>query len=322
MTRYLVTGGAGFIGSNLVHHIARTRPGSEIRTLDALTYAAVPATVDDLAVVDGHRFIHGDIRDPGIVAEAMDGVDVVFHLAAESHVDRSIAAPATFLETNVTGTGVLLDAALRAGVGRFVHVSTDEVYGSLPSGRAPETAPLRPSSPYSASKAGSDLLALSYGVTFGLDVVVTRCTNNYGPYQFPEKLIPLAITTLADGGRIPLYGDGMQERDWLHVTDHCSALLSILDGGEAGTVYNIGADAQRTNRAVAHAILDALGLDEDRIEFVADRPGHDRRYAVDSTRVRGLGWAPRRPFEDGIVETVGWYQDHPAWWRSALEAVR
>jgi dTDP-glucose 4,6-dehydratase len=261
-----------------------------------------------------HRFVHGDIRDAQVVASAVQGVDVVVHFAAESHVDRSIGGAADFLETNVVGTGVVIEAAHRAGVERFIHVSTDEVYGSISEGFADEEAPLRPSSPYSASKAGSDLLVLSYVETHGYPAVVTRCTNNYGPYQFPEKLIPLFVTNLMDGKKVPLYGDGLNERDWLHVADHCAAIRILIDRGEAGEVYNIGADNQIPNIEITKRLLDLTGRDESFIEPVADRPGHDRRYAVDSSKLRALGWAPGEGFEVRLAETVDWYRSRRDWW--------
>ena len=315
---YLVTGGAGFIGSNFIRHLAASEPSSRIVNLDALTYAAVPGTLDDLNSLANHTFVHGDIRDPDAVSEVMRGIDIVVHFAAESHVDRSIANPTTFVETNVVGTGVLLAQAVVHGIDLFLHVSTDEVYGSISAGSAAEDALLRPSSPYAASKAGSDLLALSYGDTYGLNVIVTRCTNNYGPYQYPEKLIPLFVTRLLEGRQVPLYGDGFNERDWLHVEDHCTALSRVVQSGLPGEIYNIGADAQKTNLIVAKAILGVMELGEDRIEYVDDRPGHDRRYAVDSSRIRRLGWSPQHRFEDRIVETIAWYRDNDTWWRAAL----
>ncbi|MFQ5524306.1 MAG: dTDP-glucose 4,6-dehydratase [Acidimicrobiia bacterium] len=313
--KYLVTGGAGFIGSNFVRYLLAHEPDCEITNLDALTYAGVPATVDELDEAPNHHFVKGDICDAELVDQVMAGHDVVVHFAAESHVDRSIAGPSPFLQTNVVGTGVLLDAALRHRVGRFVHVSTDEVYGSVAEGFAPEDAPLDPSSPYSSSKAGSDLLALSYHTTFDYDVVVTRCTNNYGPYQFPEKVIPLFVTNLMEGKKVPLYGNGRNERDWLYVEDHCSALHLLVDRGEAGEIYNIGANAQLPNIELTQAILDAFGLDESWIEWVPDRLGHDFRYAVDSSKVRALGWEPAHRFEDRLAETIEWYRAREDWWR-------
>ena len=313
--RYLVTGGAGFIGSNFIRRVLDHEPDTTVTNLDALTYAGVRATVAELDELAGHRFVKGDIRDPDLVDEVMPGHDVVVHLAAESHVDRSIAGPTVFLETNVVGTQILLDAAYRHQVPRFVHVSTDEVYGSLAEGFAPEDAPLKPSSPYSSSKAGSDLLALSYNTTFGYDVIVTRCTNNYGPYQFPEKVIPLFVTNLLDGEKVPVYGDGGNERDWLHVDDHGAALQLIIDGGRGGEIYNIGANEQLTNVDLTRRILDALGADDSMIEYVPDRLGHDRRYAVDSSKLRALGWRPQHDFSERLGETIDWYRSREDWWR-------
>jgi len=313
--RYVVTGGAGFIGSNFIRRIFEDEPDATVTNFDAMTYAGVPATVAELDEFDGHRFVRGDIRDAVLVDEVMPGHDVVVHFAAESHVDRSIDGPAVFLETNVVGTGVMLDAAHRHGVGRFIHVSTDEVYGSVPVGFPDEDARLDPSSPYSSSKAGSDLLALSYATTYGYDVIVTRCTNNYGPYQFPEKVIPLFVTNLLEGKTVPLYGDGRNERDWLHVSDHNAAVHMLVDEGEAGEVYNIGANAQITNLDLTHRILAALGEDESMIERVPDRLGHDLRYAVDSSKVRSLGWKPRHDFDERLADTVEWYRKRPDWWK-------
>ena len=313
--KYLVTGGAGFIGSNFIRYLLDHEPDCEVTNLDALTYAGVPATVDELDEAPNHSFVKGDICDVELVDAVMAGHDVVVHFAAESHVDRSIAGPTPFLQTNVVGTGVLLDAARRHGVARFVHVSTDEVYGSVAEGFAPEDAPLDPSSPYSSSKAGSDLLALSYHTTYGYDVVVTRCTNNYGPYQFPEKVIPLFVTNLMEGKKVPLYGNGRNERDWLYVEDHCAALHLLVDAAEAGEIYNIGANAQLPNIELTRAILDAFGLDETWIEWVPDRLGHDFRYAVDSSKVRALGWSPAHRFEDRLAETIEWYRAREDWWR-------
>ncbi len=314
--RYLVTGGAGFIGSNFIRRVLDHEPDATVTNLDALTYAGVRATVAELDELAGHRFVKGDIRDPDLVDEVMPGHDVVVHLAAESHVDRSIAGPTVFLETNVVGTQILLDAAYRHEVPRFVHVSTDEVYGSVAEGFAPEDAPLKPSPPYSSSKAGSDLLALSYNTTFGYDVIVTRCTNNYGPYQFPEKVIPLFVTNLLDGETVPLYGDGKNERDWLHVDDHGAALQLIIDEGRGGEIYNIGANEQLTNVDLTRRILDALGADDSMIEYVPDRLGHDRRYAVDSSKLRALGWRPQHDFSERLGETIDWYRSREDWWRT------
>jgi dTDP-glucose 4,6-dehydratase len=282
----------------------------------------VKATVDELDQLDGHRFVHGDIRDGSVVDDLVDDADVLVHFAAESHVDRSIDGPSVFLETNVVGTGVLIDAARRKGVERFIHVSTDEVYGSVAEGFAPETAVLDPSSPYSASKAGSDLLVRSYGVTFDYPAIVTRCTNNYGPYQFPEKVIPLFITNLLDGKTVPLYGDGRNERDWLYVEDHCAAIHLLVDEGTAGEIYNIGAHAQLSNLELTRQLLAAFDLDESWIERVPDRPGHDLRYAVDSSKLRALGWTPGHTLEERLADTIEWYRSRQDWWRPIKEASR
>jgi dTDP-glucose 4,6-dehydratase len=320
--RYLVTGGAGFIGSNFIRYLLDHEAGAAVTNLDLLTYAGVEATVRELDADPRHTFVRGDIGDAALVERLLPGHDVVVNFAAETHVDRSITGPAVFLQTNVVGLGVLLDAARRHGVPRFLQVSTDEVYGSLTAGFAPEDAPLRPSSPYSASKAAGDLLAASYGTTFGYPVVVTRCTNNYGPYQFPEKVIPLFVTNLLDGRKVPLYGEGRNERDWLHVADHCAALHLLVDRGTPGEVYNIGADAQLPNIELTRRILTALGKGEEMIERVADRPGHDLRYAVDSSKLRRLGWAPARSFEEHLAATVEWYRSRPDWWRPLKEGSR
>jgi len=314
----LVTGGAGFIGSNLVRLLRRERPDWTVVNLDKLTYAGNAESLADLRDDAKHLFIRGDIAN----AELVDGlmaerkVDVVLNLAAESHVDRSILGPGIFVETNVGGTQVLLEAARQAKVKRFVQVSTDEVYGSLgATGRFTESSPLRPSSPYSASKAASDLLALAYGHTFGMDVVVTRCSNNYGPYQFPEKLIPLMIANALEGRRLPVYGDGLQVRDWIHVDDHCRALLAVAERGRRGEVYNIGGDNEWPNLQIVGRLLEILGKPPELIEHVTDRPGHDRRYAIDATRARAeLGWAPRISFAEGLKGTVEWYVRNRGWW--------
>jgi dTDP-glucose 4,6-dehydratase len=308
--RILVTGGAGFIGSAF----ARTYEG-EITVVDKLTYAGNLANL--APVRDRISFVHGDICDADLVDELMRGHGAVVHFAAESHVDRSIRAAADFVVTNVVGTQTLLEAALRHGVGTFVHVSTDEVYGSIDSGSWPETHPLSPSSPYSASKAASDLIALSYHRTHGLDVRVTRCANNYGPYQHPEKLIPLFVTTLLDGGQVPLYGDGLNVRDWLHVDDHCAALTAVLERGRPGEIYNISGGVELTNRELTQRLLDACGRDWGSVRYVEDRKGHDRRYSLDWSKIRAeLGYEPRRTFDEGLAETVAWYRDNRWWWEA------
>lgn len=318
---WLVTGGAGFIGSNFVRFVLASRPGLRVVNFDALTYAGNPANLAGLEDEPRYSFVKGDVRDAGAVREAMGGVDVVVHMAAESHVDRSIVDAQPFVTTNVVGTQVMLDAARAAGVRRFVHVSTDEVYGQLPLDRPElkftESTPLAPSSAYAASKAGSDLLALAAAHTFGQDVVVTRCSNNFGPRQFPEKVIPLFVTSLIEGRKVPLYGDGLNVRDWLHVEDHCEAICSVVDRGRGGEVYNIGGNNERANIELTREILRIMGAGEEMIERVADRPGHDRRYAIDASKIaRECGWAPSRSAWPGALErTVAWYRENEAWWR-------
>jgi dTDP-glucose 4,6-dehydratase len=315
--KILVTGGAGFIGSNFVRHLLAHHAAGEVVNLDALTYAGNLETLADIAADPRYRFLHGDIADAGIVHEAMQGVAAVVNFAAESHVDRSIEEPETFLHTNVTGTLVLLQAAQRAGVQRFIQVSTDEVYGSLgESGRFNESSPLRPSSPYAASKAAADLLALSFWSTYGVPVVVTRCSNNFGPYQFPEKVIPLFVTNALADQPLPLYGDGMNVRDWIYVEDHCRAIDVVLRAGRPGEVYNIGASTERTNRELTELILGVLGKPLSLIRYVSDRPGHDRRYALDATKMRvEFDWQPLHGFDEALRRTVLWYRDNPTWWQ-------
>ncbi len=314
----LVTGGCGFIGSNLVLHLRARRPEWTVVTLDKLTYAG---NLENLAALEddrGHIFVKGDICNRELLefVFARHAIEVVLHLAAESHVDRSILGPDVFIHTNVLGTQALLETCKVAGVRRFVMVSTDEVYGLLgASGAFTESSPLQPSSPYSASKAAADLITLAYGHTFGLDVVVTRCSNNYGRHQFPEKLIPLMIVNALHDKPLPVYGDGGNVRDWLHVEDHCEALLAVLERGRAGEVYNIGGGAERKNLEVVRGLLQLLGKNENLIRLVADRLGHDRRYAIDPGKIRSeLGWKPAHSFEQGLAETVRWYLDHTAWW--------
>ncbi|MGE5507729.1 MAG: dTDP-glucose 4,6-dehydratase [Chitinophagales bacterium] len=313
--RILVTGGAGFIGSNFIHHWLAAHEG-EVVNLDLLTYAG---NLENLAAVQDnprYRFVRGDIADRELVDQVLDGVDAVVNFAAESHVDRSIHDAGAFIRTNVGGTQALLEAARHRGVKRFLQVSTDEVYGSLgPEGRFTEESPLQPNSPYSASKASADLLARAYHHTFGLDVVVTRCSNNYGPYQFPEKLIPLMVTNAMENKELPVYGDGLNVRDWIHVADHCRAIDVALTRGKAGEVYNIGAGEEHTNLELVRSILRLLGKPETLIKYVKDRPGHDRRYAIDPAKARReLGWAPQVDFARGLADTVNWYVTNRAWW--------
>ncbi|MFF0149009.1 dTDP-glucose 4,6-dehydratase [Amycolatopsis sulphurea] len=317
--RVLVTGGAGFIGSHYVRQVLSgaypTLGDAEVVVLDKLTYAGNEANLAPVADSPRLRFVRGDICDTAVVTEQMRGVDLVVHFAAESHVDRSILGSADFVLTNVLGTQTLLQAALEAGVGKFVHVSTDEVYGSIQDGSWTEDHVLEPNSPYSASKASSDLIARSYSRTHGLPVCVTRCSNNYGPYQFPEKVIPVFVTNLLDGRKVPLYGDGLNVRDWLHVDDHCHGIQLVADGGRAGEIYNIGGGTELTNKELTGRLLEAVGAGWEMVEPVADRKGHDRRYSVDIGKISGeLGYAPRVSFEDGLAGTVRWYADNRAWW--------
>ena len=322
MKTICVTGGAGFIGSNFVKHMLRTHAGIQVINFDSLTYAGNLENLSDLAGDSRYRFVKGDICVRVEVERvfANESIDAVVHFAAESHVDRSIMGAGVFVQTNVLGTQVLLDVARERGVQKFVHVSTDEVYGSLgATGKFTETTPLNPNSPYSASKAGSDLLALAYQHTFGLPVVVTRCSNNYGPYQFPEKLIPLMIANGIDGKPLPVYGDGLNVRDWLHVGDHCVAIDRVLHEGIVGDVYNIGGNNEWTNIEIVKLILKLLGKPESLISYVRDRPGHDRRYAIDAGKIRReLGWEPAHAFERGLKETVEWYLANEPWWRRVM----
>ena len=328
----LLTGGAGFIGSALARHLLDLPGVGRVVNLDLLTYAGNPDNVRELEADERHLFVRGDVRDGPGVREllAEHSVEVVVNCAAESHVDRSIVSGHPFVRTNVEGTYTLLDAALEAGVQRFVQISTDEVYGELPwrdpeadddpGERFTEETPLAPRSTYSASKAAGDLLALAHHRTHGLDVVVTRCSNNYGPRQFPEKLIPLTILNATRGEPLPVYGDGLNVRDWIHVDDHCRGVVAALEGGRAGEVYNFGGGAERTNLQVVRAILALVGRGEELIEFVEDRPGHDRRYAVDHGKAtRELGWEPRIDFDEGLAATVAWYGAHGRWLQRVVD---
>jgi len=317
--RLLVTGGAGFIGSHYVRTaLTGGYPGfvpDSVVVLDALTYAGNRANLEPVAADPRLRFVEGDIGDADLVDSLMAAADQLVHFAAESHVDRSITGASDFVVTNVVGTQVLLDAALRHGVAKFVHVSTDEVYGSIEHGSWPEDHPLEPNSPYSASKAGSDLLARAYYRTHRLPVCITRCSNNYGPYQFPEKVIPLFVTNLLDGLSVPLYGEGTNVRDWLHVDDHCRGIQAVLAAGRPGEVYNIGGGTELTNRELTARLLEAVGADWSSVRQVADRKGHDLRYSVDISKIQTeLGYEPRVPFETGLAETVAWYRDNRSWW--------
>ena len=317
--RILVTGGAGFIGSNFVRRtIENAYPGledAEVVVYDALTYSGNLANLSPVAGDDRYSFVHGDIRDRDLLDRTLPGVDAIVHFAAESHVDRSVRDSGPFVDTNVVGTQRLLDASLAAGIQRFVHVSTDEVYGSIAEGSWDETQPLEPNSPYSASKAGSDLLARSYHRTHGMNLSITRCSNNYGPYHFPEKVIPLFVTNLIDDKHVPLYGTGENIRDWLHVDDHTRGIAMVLTGGRAGEIYNIGGGTELSNIELTQLLLDATGKDWSYVDKVDDRKGHDLRYSVDIGKIRReLGYEPLVPFERGLADVVQWYRDNRAWW--------
>jgi dTDP-glucose 4,6-dehydratase len=325
--KLLVTGGAGFIGSHYVRRVLGDAWGGprpeRVVVLDKLTYAGNVANLAEVADEPRFTFVEGDILDRGLVDSLMAEADVVVHLAAESHVDRSILGAADFVMTNVVGTQTLLSSALLAGIEKFVHVSTDEVYGSIAAGSWDEFQPLAPNSPYSASKASSDLIALAYQRTHQLPVCVTRCSNNYGPYQFPEKIIPLFLTNLMDGATVPLYGDGRNVRDWLHVDDHCRGIHLVVAGGRTGEVYNIGGGTELSNRDLTGKLLQASGAGWERVVQVEDRKGHDLRYSVDISKIRSeLGYAPLVPFEQGLAETVQWYASNRAWWEPLKEAAR
>ena len=315
----LITGGAGFIGSNFVRMIAKgdLLGISSVKVLDKLTYAGVKANLDSASDLYGYEFIEGDICDPDVVSDLLREVDAVVNFAAESHVDRSISGAADFVQTNIVGVQVLLDA-IKASEReiRFLQVSTDEVYGSIESGSWTEDWPLQPNSPYSASKASSELLVRAYNKTHSTDVVITRCSNNYGTHHFPEKLIPLFITNLIEGKKVSVYGTGNNVRDWLHVDDHCRGIYSVLMNGRSGEIYNIGGGHELTNNEITSLILEAMGADESSIEYVEDRKGHDLRYSVDWSKInRELGYEPKVKFEDGLRETIQWYRDNEAWWK-------
>lgn len=319
--KLFVTGGAGFIGSNYAHHVLATTD-DEVTVFDALTYAGNLENLADLQDDPRFTFVHGDICDREAVRTAMAGHDAVVHFAAESHVDRSLLDPDVFVRTNCDGTNVMCDIATQLEVSRFLHISTDEVYGSIEEGSFTETDALHPRSPYSAAKAGSDMIAMAYHETYELPVVITRSSNQFGPYQFPEKLIPYFVTTLFDGGRVPLYGDGLNVRDWLYVEDNCRGVDMVLRHGTVGEVYNIGAGNERTNREITDVILAALGKDESSVEYVEDRLGHDRRYSIATDKARALGWKPELTFEDAIDATIKWFVENEAWWRPLTARVK
>ncbi|MFP5310282.1 MAG: dTDP-glucose 4,6-dehydratase [Actinomycetes bacterium] len=319
--RLLVTGGAGFIGSHFIKHVLRASTDVRITNLDALTYAGDLDTLREVADDERYSFVRADVRDAEAVLETMRAHDAVVHFAAESHVDRSIDGPREFLDTNVVGAGVVFDAARRLEVEKVLHISTDEVYGSIPEpGSFVEGDPLEPNSPYSASKAGADLLARSYRITYDFPITVTRTANNFGPFHYPEKVIPLFVTNLMDGRKVPLYGEGNNVRDWTYVEDNAAAQWLVLSEGTPGEVYNVGAGNELTNKELTHAILDRMGQDASMIEHVADRPGHDLRYSVDTTKIRELGWKPAHTFEEALDETIEWYRANEWWWRPKKEA--
>jgi dTDP-glucose 4,6-dehydratase len=316
----LVTGGAGFIGSNFVRYVLTTHADWRVTTLDKLTYAGRRENLHDVMDNPRHTFVHGDIADAPVSGPLVEQSDLVVHFAAETHVDRSIMAAGDFIRTDVEGTFVLLEAARRAThLRRFIQISTDEVYGSVPAGASRETDELKPRNPYAASKAGADRLAYSYWATYEVPVIITRASNNYGPYQFPEKVIPLFVTNAIEDIPVPLYGDGKNVRDWLHVDDHCRAIDVLIENGVNGEVYNIGGGNEVMNVDLTHRILDALGKPASLIKPVADRPGHDRRYCLDTTKLRGVGWAPAEPFDEGLRRTIEWYRRNEWWWRPIKE---
>ena len=320
MVNVLVTGGAGFIGSNFVRYALTTHADWRVTTLDKLTYAGRRENLHDVMDNPRHTFVHGDIADAPVSGPLVEQSDVVVHFAAETHVDRSIMAAGDFIRTDVEGTFVLLEAARRAThLRRFIQISTDEVYGSVPAGASRETDELKPRNPYAASKAGADRLAYSYWATYEIPVIVTRASNNYGPYQFPEKVIPLFVTNAIEDIPVPLYGDGKNVRDWLHVDDHCRAIDLLIETGVSGEVYIIGGGNEVMNVDLTNRILDALGKPASLIKPVADRPGHDRRYCLDTTKLRGLGWAPAEPFDEGLRRTIEWYRRNDWWWRPIKE---
>lgn len=314
LIRYLITGGAGFIGSNFIRHLLSSHDVIEITNLDKLTYAGNPDNLKDIEKDDRYHFVHGDICDASLVDRLVPDMDVILNFAAESHVDRSIGKPDDFIQTDIFGTFVLLEAARRHGIDRFVQISTDEVYGSTETGCFRETDTLMPSSPYSASKAGADRLVYSYFVTYNLPVVIPRSSNNFGPFQYPEKLISLFITNALDDKSLPVYGDGKNVRDWIYVQDNCEAVEAVMEHGRDGEVYNVGAGNEKENQEITRTILSILDKPESLIQYVEDRKGHDRRYALDTGKIRNLGWQPRHTFEEAMDKTVAWYRDNRWWW--------
>ncbi len=318
--RILVTGGAGFIGSNYARMILRSLTSCELVILDKFTYSGSKLTLVDIADDPRVTIVEGDICDVSAVNRALEGCDAVVNFAAETHVDRSLIDPASFIHTNVHGTWVLLEAVRQHYEVRFVQVSTDEVYGAVLSGQSVETDLIHPRNPYSASKAGAEMMAIAYAESHGVDVVITRGSNTYGPYQYPEKFIPLMITNVIEGRTIPVYGDGLQVRHWIHADDHARAIHTALLHGKSGEIYNAGSDDERTNISVARAVVDLLGASDDLIEHVTDRPGHDRRYALSSDKLRSLGWEPSWTFDEGIKQTVDWYRENSDWWRAVRDA--
>lgn len=317
--RYLITGGGGFIGSHYIRHVLVEEPEARVANLDRIAYPPAAATIDELDRLPGHTFVRGDVRDADLVRSLAAEADVIVNFAAESHVDRSIADARPFTDTNIGGTTVLMKTAVAAGVPRFLHVSTDEVYGPFLSGAVAENAPLRPTSPYAASKAGADLMVEAFAATYRYEAIIARPSNNLGPYQFPEKLVPRFVTRLLRGLSVPLYGDGLHERDWLSVDDTCRALHLLVRSGAPGDTYNISAGRHLSNRDLTHRILALLDLDVSLIENVPDRPGHDRRYATDSNKLRALGWEPAVDFDDALTETVEWYRQRPDWWQPFVD---
>ena len=316
--RYFITGAAGFIGSHFVRQLLAGEYDTDVTAVtvyDKLTYAGNLENLATVADDPRYKFVKGDICDGDLLDQVLPGHDIVVNFAAETHVDRSIHGPQDFIITNVVGTQTILDACLRHGIARTVHIGTDEVYGSIDAGSWTENEPLLPNSPYSAAKAAAEMLVRAYFVTYGLNVSSTRCANNYGPYQFPEKVVPLFVTNLIDGGKVPLYGDGMNVRDWLHVDDHCRGIAIVIAKGQAGEAYNIGGGLELNNRALTEQVLAAMGADWSSVQPVDDRKGHDRRYSVNDSKVRALGYAPQHQFEEGLAETVAWYRANEAWWR-------